>query len=262
LAHRSDTATARAGRGRLRGLPRSVVAHVATTGDEPGPDFAIEFALALHDGPLQDVAALIGQVHYLRGLVESAPDLESVQQRTLDAIEDLGAGLGALDHGLRDLAWSVRATRLLHRSLAGALRESARELADETAMEVELDLDDELESLAPGIRSTLLLVVQEALANVRAHSAARTVRVSVRRTSGRVTAEIADDGRGLDVEKEIASAARVGRLGVLGMYERVALLGGTFGISSRPGGPTVVSVALATTDDEPSLGGARHKHVG
>jgi signal transduction histidine kinase len=262
VTQRADRATARAGRGRLRGVPQSVVAHIATRGGEPDPDFATEFALALHDGPLQDVAALIGQVHYLRGVVESAPDLESVKQRTLDAIEDLGAGLGAVDHSLRDLAWSARATRLLHRSLAGALRESARELGDETGMAVELELDDGLDELAPGIRSTLLLVIQEALANVRAHSGAGHVRVSVRRTNGRVAAEIADDGRGLDVEREIASAARVGRLGVLGMYERAALLGGTFGISSQPGGPTVVSVVLATADDEPSLGGARRERLG
>jgi signal transduction histidine kinase len=247
-------------RPRLRSLPRSLAAQGAPA--EPTPDFAIEFALALHDGPLQDVAALIGQVHYVRGLIESAQDADAVQPRTLEAIEDLGAGLAALDHGLRDLAWSARATRLLHRSFAGALRESVRELVDETGMDVALELGDDVESLAPGIRSTLLLVIQEALANVRAHSCAQFVRVSVRRTKGRVTAKIADDGRGLDVDKEIASAARVGRLGVLGMYERVALLGGTFGISSRPGGPTVVSVVLSTTDGEPSLGGARQEHVG
>jgi signal transduction histidine kinase len=59
-----------------------------------------------------------------------------------------------------------------------------------------------------------------------------------------IHAEITDNGRGFDVERTLVKAARNGRLGLVGMSERVRLLGGRFDVQSRPGGPTTVSVVL------------------
>jgi nitrate/nitrite-specific signal transduction histidine kinase len=52
------------------------------------------------------------------------------------------------------------------------------------------------------------------------------------------------DGRGFDPETALVHAARSGHLGLVGMYERVRMLGGVTAIDSRPGGPTVISVSL------------------
>src|SRR5436305_1211990 len=54
-------------------------------------------------------------------------------------------------------------------------------------------------------------------------------------------ATVADDGPGFDVEEALACAVRDGRVGLMGMMERVRLLGGTCEIESRPGGPTTIS---------------------
>jgi signal transduction histidine kinase len=55
---------------------------------------------------------------------------------------------------------------------------------------------------------------------------------------------VVDNGDGFDLESTLIRAARQGRLGLVAMHERVRLLGGQCRIDSRPGGPTVVSVAL------------------
>jgi signal transduction histidine kinase len=59
-----------------------------------------------------------------------------------------------------------------------------------------------------------------------------------------VRAQITDDGTGFDPQTTLAGAARAGRLGLVGMHERVRMLGGQTQVDSRPGGPTVVSATL------------------
>jgi signal transduction histidine kinase len=68
--------------------------------------------------------------------------------------------------------------------------------------------------------------------------------VDIRATEANVDATITDNGRGFDVERTLAQAARRGRLGLVGVFERIRLLGGTCDVRSRPGGPTTISVAL------------------
>src|SRR5437773_4815871 len=121
-----------------------------------------ELAFALHDGPLQDVAALMGQLRLLEKLVPAAFGSSSPGKQVLDALEDLGAGLTALDYDLRDIAWAARTVHPLHRALADVLNELLDDLREGSAIETELELRGELESLSPAIRSTIVQVAQEA----------------------------------------------------------------------------------------------------
>jgi signal transduction histidine kinase len=86
--------------------------------------------------------------------------------------------------------------------------------------------------------------VQESLTNIREHSNATQVGITVLSGPSELTAEIRDDGRGFDVERTLVRAARAGRFGLVGMSERVRLLGGRFDVRSRPGGPTTISLVL------------------
>ena len=93
-------------------------------------------------------------------------------------------------------------------------------------------------------RIAVLRIVQESLTNIREHSGARRVTVTVTSTAEDLVAEIRDDGRGFDVERTLVRSARNGRFGLIGMSERARLLGGRFDVRSAPGGPTVVSLVL------------------
>ena len=59
-----------------------------------------------------------------------------------------------------------------------------------------------------------------------------------------VELQIVDDGDGFEVTRTLQQAAQRGRLGLVGSSERMRLLGGTFDIRSKPGGPTTVAVTL------------------
>lgn len=91
---------------------------------------------------------------------------------------------------------------------------------------------------------TLLALIRESLSNVRKHSDASSVAITVTSDQDGIHAEVRDDGEGFDPEAMLVSAARAGRLGLVGMHERVRMLGGRTHIDSRAGGPTVISATL------------------
>jgi signal transduction histidine kinase len=91
----------------------------------------------------------------------------------------------------------------------------------------------------------LLRILQEALANVRRHSAARNVEVGLRTDDEAILIEVADDGRGFD-----PGSARAG-IGLSSMGERVEGLGGKIEVRSRPGEGTKVMVRVPVGDGTP-----------
>jgi signal transduction histidine kinase len=109
---------------------------------------------------------------------------------------------------------------------------------------VTLELGGELDGLTASQRITIYRIVQEGLSNVRDHSEATAVRVTVDGRQGQIRVQIEDNGQGFHVEPTMIRAAKNGRLGLVGIGERVRLLGGQFDIQSRVGGPTTLSVAL------------------
>ena len=86
--------------------------------------------------------------------------------------------------------------------------------------------------------------IQEALANIREHAGATSVVVRVRARRSAIEVQVADDGMGFEVERALAKAAQRGRLGLVGIAERVRMVGGTFELESAPGGPTTLKLTL------------------
>jgi len=136
------------------------------------------------------------------------------------------------------------ASPLRHEGLGDALRRhAARVSASPPAVEVELDEA----RLAPEHEEALYRIGQESISNAVKHGRASRVHVRVGAASGAVRLRVGDDGRGFDVEQALADARPGGRregLGLLGMRERVAALGGQLRIASRRGAGTTVEVTL------------------
>jgi two-component system sensor histidine kinase UhpB len=97
-------------------------------------------------------------------------------------------------------------------------------------------------ALSPEVELALYRILQEALSNVVRHAGASHARVRIGRADGVVEAIVEDDGRGFRVDR-VLSAGDAG-LGLFGMKERAASLGGDVRVESEPGRGTRVSVRI------------------
>jgi signal transduction histidine kinase len=98
------------------------------------------------------------------------------------------------------------------------------------------------------VETTLYRVVQEALTNVLKHASASRVSLVLERHDGTVRGVLEDDGVGFDVEQVLGRSEKARRLGVRGMRERVALLGGELEIESAPGNGTSLYIRLPESE--------------
>jgi len=87
-------------------------------------------------------------------------------------------------------------------------------------------------------------LVQEALNNIKKHAAATHASVKMVASFPNIILRIEDDGQGFVLEQRLDEALLEKRLGILGMQERVRLLGGTFRIDSRPGQGTRIFMEI------------------
>jgi PAS domain S-box-containing protein len=191
----------------------------------------------LHDIVLQDLS---GALQSLR-----LTDLQAKGSgMALDLEEELEA-LGRASSGLRSAIYDLRQER--ERPFLESV-ESLVELNQLATPEREIRLiveDGFSVSLSREASIELLRILQEALANVRRHSAATNVEVGLRTDDEAILLEVADDGRGFD-----PGSARAG-IGLSAMRERVEELGGEIEVSSKPGNGTEVTVRVPSGGGTP-----------
>lgn len=155
---------------------------------------------------------------------ERAEGLAAVRQQVVETL-----------HDVRRIAVELRPKALDDFGLVAALERLRDTFSEQTGMRV--DLESQLGARLPGdIETALYRIVQEALNNIVKHAQASSVSIVLARTSRSVSAVIEDDGRGFDPDE------RVDGLGLLGIGERLALLGGKLKVESSPGaGATIVA---------------------
>ena len=197
----------------------------------------------LHDGPIQDVLALKAETQHLRDQLYPFI-LESHRELVYGRFEDMVARLTDIDRALRGLAHSLETKSIVSRPLSEIIHREVDEFAERTGIEARTEVRGDPDSLSSAQRIAVFRAVQESLANVREHSGATAVDVRIRARRSTIDVSITDNGQGFEVSRAVAKAAQRGRLGLVGMGERVRLLGGTFHIDSKPGGPTTLRFSL------------------
>ena len=197
----------------------------------------------LHDGLGQELTALILG---LKGLERDTPEAAPVRARLLE-VEEIVRRISREAH---DLAVELRPTALDDLGLVSALAayvERWSQRSGPAASFESLGLDGE--RLQPELETTIYRVVQEALNNVAKHADARNVNVMVARHGRELIAMIEDDGRGFDPDLDARESPAARRsLGLLGMRERLALVGGELRIDSGEGEGTVLRVRIPLED--------------
>ncbi|MGI8885625.1 MAG: sensor histidine kinase [Gaiellaceae bacterium] len=197
----------------------------------------------LHDGPIQDVLALAADVRLLQQQVFPFV-LEEYRQQTSGRFDDLTSRLTELDRELRELAHSLETKSVISRPLGEILHREIDTFSERAGVAATLEIRGEADSLSSAQRITVFRAIQEALANIREHAGATSVTVRIRARRSSIEVQILDDGIGFEVERALAKAAQRGRLGLVGIAERVRMVGGTFELESAPGGPTTLKLTL------------------
>ena len=188
------------------------------------------FARELHDETGQSLTALLVG---LRAIEEQAvtTDLRSVAQRLRGVASQTVDDVGRLARGLHP---SV----LDDLGLAAAVRRHVGDRARSLGWSVDLRLESVVSRrFPPLVQTTMYRILQEALTNVVRHAAARAVGVELKLEGAMLELVVRDDGVGFDPATAQPDASG---LGLHGIAERVALLGGSVEIDSRPGRGTVV----------------------
>lgn len=195
-------------------------------------------ARELHDQVIQD---LLSYTYQLEDLENEAG--ETTQQAELAEIRN---GIRQVVSGLRQICSDLRPPTIDSHGLSAAIRSLTHQWSKQTGIKVNLEIDPELGRLPETIELSVFRIVQEGLSNVRKHATGATrVDLSLRRSpTASLVVQMADDGPGLKTPLDLAALSEKQHFGLVGISERVSLLGGTMQIESPPGGGLHVRIEI------------------
>jgi signal transduction histidine kinase len=203
----------------------------------------VRIAYDLHDGPLQALAVLADELRLVTADVGRLVP-ESCRGAVAEAFGSVHEQAANVERDIRELAQSLETSSVVRRPLTELLEREAAVVSRRSGIKIVSDVHANLSELTDSQRIVLYRGVQEALSNIARHSGAHTAAVRVRSDAGGVAVTIVDDGCGFDSARMLPAAAKRGRLGFVGIAERVRLLGGVLTVQSRPGAGTSVKIVL------------------
>jgi signal transduction histidine kinase len=200
----------------------------------------------LHDDPVQTLTYLVRMLELLCDDPRLPPDLAPLVLRDGELATEVVDALRTVIHGLRPPV-------LDDLGAVAALRQLVGEVRARHGIVIRLQVSGDQVRLADLSELTLYRVAQEALSNVVRHAQAKHTRVDLH-FGERVVLTVTDNGRGIP-ESSITGAGSAGGLGLIGMRERVNLIGGSLEVRSRTPHGTLVRATVAGTplvlvDDE------------
>lgn len=186
----------------------------------------------LHDAVIQRVFAVGLSLQALVGRAENPEVRERLQMAVVD-----------LDETIRQVRTTIFALEPLPSS-EGGLRAEALEVCTHAARSLgfnpELRFEGALDVLPRHVATEALATLREALSNVARHAHAHRVQVVLAATGSEVSLDVADDGVGVPDRVNVKTEGQNGGRGLVNMRERAEVLGGSFSVSPRPGGGTLV----------------------
>jgi len=200
-------------------------------------------ARELHD----DMAQILGSLsRQLDNILRREPGLNSTITSDLNDIQfQLKEGLKFVQRFIKNL----RPLLLDDLGLIPALRSLTNSLEDTDGIIADFNFKGEEKRLEAEVELSLFRIVQEALNNVKKHAEASEVHVIAEFNGNGIGLSVRDNGKGFELPRNMDSLPRHGRLGLMGIRERVWLLGGTIEINTAPGQGTtlLVNVPVQTT---------------
>lgn len=192
----------------------------------------------LHDQIIQDLLSINYEL-------EGMETEQSIPAPMADDLTEVRQGIRILVENLRRICGNLRPLTIDSLGLGAALQSLSRDWSARTGIQIEVNIDSNLGRLPEATELSLFRIVQEGLNNVWRHAQATKVRITVQHTSPR-TLEISveDNGNGSFENVELASLSANGHYGLVGISERVAMLGGRFRLQHVPEGGALLLVEI------------------
>lgn len=202
-------------------------------------------AAELHDSLGQSLALI--KNHALFGL-QGPADLEMTREE-LRQISMQSAQ--AIDE-VKEISYNLRPYLLDRLGLTKALQSMLSRVAESSGIDFSVDIDDVDGVFSASEEINLYRIFQESVNNIVKHSVAASALVRLKRESQTVKVTIEDDGKGFVPQAaDAASVSHKHGFGLMGMAERVRMLGGTHTVTTAPGAGTMIriTIALGTRED-------------
>jgi PAS domain S-box-containing protein len=189
----------------------------------------------LHDSLAQSVLAVNLS---LAQVAQTQPQLDDRNRKVLSEARGM---LQDMSRQIRTLSYLLHPPLLDELGLASAVKEYAEGFSERSGIQLEVGVSPGFGRLPQETETALFRIVQESLANIQRHSGSRTARIRLDGQPSRILLEVTDQGHGIPEalgKKRKEPDARFG-VGIVGMRERMAQLGGTLEIESSKSGTTV-----------------------
>jgi signal transduction histidine kinase len=198
-----------------------------------------QLASDIHDDAIQAMVAVTLELQVLGGRLRDPAAHQLLERLKATATDSVGR--------LRQLVFELHPPLLDQVGLAAALEQYARRASELAGFSVQVS--DEVRGELPAeVRVLAYRIVQEALANVRAHAKAGRVAIRLEEADGGVLVRVSDDGVGF-LPGVVERQQRRGHLGLVSMREQAAMAGGWCRVSSAPGMGTTVELWLPGSGD-------------
>lgn len=206
-----------------------------------------KLARDLHDGPTQSVAAIAMRVNLARRMIERDVNMAGEE---LVKIEDLAR---RTTKEIRHMLFTLRPLVLESQGLIAALEQMAEKMKETFGQEVVIQVDEKLaDDIEMGKKGIIFYLAEEAVNNARKHAESPRIYVRlqpVKKEPEIAWLQIADEGRGFDVEAITKSYDKRGSLGMVNLRERTELVNGLLHIDSAPGKGTRVNVYIPLSEE-------------
>jgi len=198
-----------------------------------------QLASDIHDDAIQAMVAVTLELQVLAGRLRDPAAHELLERLKATATDSVGR--------LRQLVFELHPPLLDQVGLAAALEQYARRASELAGFSVQVS--NEVRGELPAeVRVLAYRIVQEALANVRAHAKASRVAIRLEEADGGVLVRVSDDGVGF-LPGVVERQQRRGHLGLVSMREQAAMAGGWCRVASAPGMGTTVELWLPGSGD-------------
>lgn len=192
----------------------------------------------LHDVIAQTLTGINMRLATLK--VETTAGTKELQTKIADTQRLVEKSVEIVHRFARELRPSV----LDDLGLIPALQTYLKSYMEDTGIRVTLTVFSGVEQADSNTRTVLYRIAQEALTNVSRHAKGSHAEVIIQNPEGLIRMEIKDDGQGFEVDGTTQAKTKNNRLGLLGMRERVEMIGGTFCVESALGKGTTVRVEV------------------